>query len=114
MRRGSDSRIPLQTALARQLDNHPQVDWWLRNVVHNPDGFRIQGFRRHAFYPDFIVRTKEKRWWILEYKGEQLVGSTDSDYKEAVGRIFVDTYGKSYHFHMVTGPTMKTVLEKIR
>ena len=38
---------------------------------------------------------------MLEYKGEHLIGSEDSDYKEAIGKIWQKINGKNYHFEMI-------------
>ena len=99
--------------VAKPLSEHPEVVWWLRNPAKG-EGFFIQGYRPTRFFPDFIARTKDGAWWILEYKGEQLVGSADSSYKEEIGRIWAGTSGKKYHFHMITESNMKTVLEEMR
>lgn len=99
--------------VAKPLSEHPEVVWWLRNPAKG-EGFFIQGYRSTRFFPDFIAKTKDGGWWILEYKGEQLVGSADSSYKEEIGHIWVEASGKKYHFHMITESNMKTVLEEMR
>ena len=51
--------------LARQLDRHPKVEWWFRNVVQDRDGFHIQGYRRGRFYPAFILCIKDGSFPVL-------------------------------------------------
>ncbi len=96
--------------LARQLDNHENVDWWLRNVVQDTDGFRLQGFQREGFYPDFIVLTKSGKWWVLEYKGEDRATNEDSEYKDALGRLWAEVCGSEFHFALVTRDTLPPLL----
>ncbi|MCB9808700.1 DEAD/DEAH box helicase family protein [Candidatus Peribacteria bacterium] len=99
--------------LARQLDTHPNTAWWLRNVVHGDDGFHVQGFRPRRFYPDFIVRTKNDVWWILEYKGADRLGSLDTTYKLNLGAIWADVCGKSHNFRLVGKDNLAEILEEI-
>ncbi|MDD5055785.1 MAG: DEAD/DEAH box helicase family protein [Candidatus Peribacteraceae bacterium] len=105
----NDSEI----VLARQLDDHPNVDWWLRNVVQDPDGFRLQGFKRNGFYPDFIVRTKDKKWWVLEYKGADRASNDDSDYKKHLGETWAKVCGKDCSFRLVEKSTIGTILSSL-
>ncbi|TSC58553.1 MAG: type III restriction protein res subunit [Candidatus Peregrinibacteria bacterium Greene0416_19] len=98
--------------VAKPLSEHPEVVWWFRNPAKG-EGLFIQGYHPTRFFPDFIARTKNGAWWILEYKGEQLVGSADSDYKEEIGKFWSEICGKKFHFHMVTEANAKTVLEKM-
>ncbi|MFH1011695.1 MAG: DEAD/DEAH box helicase family protein [bacterium] len=107
---GTDSNDS-EYVLARQLDDHPKVEWWLRNVVQDPDGFRLQGFHRHGFYPDFIVRTKDKKWWVLEYKGEDRASNEDTEYKEHIGKIWAEVCGKGHEFRIVTAKNLPNVLK---
>jgi len=99
---------------AKQLDACDAVDWWLRNVVQDSDGFFIQGYRSARFYPDFIVRTTKGAWWILEYKGADRIGSTDTTYKEHIGEIWASACGKANAFRMVTAENMATIIAEIR
>lgn len=105
----NDSEI----VLARQLDEHPNVDWWLRNAVQDTDGFRLQGFKRNGFYPDFIVRTKDKKWWVLEYKGADRASNDDSDYKKRLGEAWAKVCGKDCSFRLVEKSTIGTTLSSL-
>ena len=57
---------------------------------------------------------KDGALWVLEYKGAQLVGSVDSDYKEDMGTLWAEACGKKFHFHMVTEANAKEILEEMR
>lgn len=99
--------------VAKPLSEHPAVEWWFRNPAKG-EGFFLQGYRPSRFFPDFIAKTKDGEVWILEYKGEQLVGSADSDYKDEIGKIWAELCGKMCHFYMVTESNAKAVLDKMR
>ena len=85
--------------LAYQLDGLDSVLWWFRNPEMN--GFYIQGWLKNKFYPDFIVKTKKGSYFILEYKGEHLLGAEDAEYKKAIGKKWQELAGKNYTFELV-------------
>lgn len=96
---------------AQKLDDFENVHWWFRNPEMS--GFYVQGWKRYKFYPDFIAKTKKGNYIILEYKGEHLVGSEDSDYKEAIGKIWQKISGKNYYFEMVSKKSAGDILNKV-
>ena len=78
--------------VALYLDQSPQVLWWYRNLVGKAE-FSIEGWQPNKLYPDFIVQKGEDgnalpTVWIIESKGKQLSGSTDTEYKRDVARTF--------------------------
>jgi len=91
------------------LDN--AISWWFRNPEMN--GFYIQGWLKGKFYPDFIVKTKKGNYFILEYKGEHLLGGEDAEYKENIGRKWQGLAGKDYIFDLVERNNIDAVVEKI-
>lgn len=97
--------------LAYQLDGLSNVMWWFRNLDVN--GFYIQGWLKNKFYPDFIVKTKKGNYFVLEYKGEHLLGSDDTDYKEKIGQKWQDLAGKGYTFALIEKAKINAVLENI-
>jgi len=97
--------------LAYQLDGLDSVSWWFRNPEMS--GFYIQGWSKGKFYPDFILKTKKENYFILEYKGEHLLGGEDAEYKEKIGRKWQELAGKSYAFDFVEKNTINLILEKI-
>lgn len=97
--------------LAYQINGLKNVNWWFRNSEKS--GFYIQGWLKGRFYPDFIVKTKMGVYYLLEYKGEHLVGGEDADYKEALGKKWQELAGKNYCFGMVGKGDISSILEKI-
>lgn len=97
--------------LAYQLDSLHNVLWWFRNPDTN--GFYIQGWLKGKFYPDFIVKTKRGKYFILEYKGEHLVGAEDAEYKEKIGKKWQELAGKGYVFDMIGKRNISAVIQGI-
>lgn len=63
-----------EAKLAGDLDVSPDVEWWTR--LYPEDRASIGYAARRSYYPDFIVRDKEGRTWIVEGKD---AGGRDND-----------------------------------
>jgi len=100
-----------ELAVAHALDGVPNVAWWFRNPEMS--GFYIQGPLKPKFYPDFIVKTKKGNYFILEYKGEHLIGSDDTDYKEKIGKKWAELGGGKYHFALITSDNFEVVINEV-
>lgn len=77
----------LEEEVALYLDKQQQLLWWYRNMSRAD--YRIQGWRPNRIYPDFIAANKTSsdsydKVYVLETKGEQLVGNLDTEYKRSV------------------------------
>ncbi len=76
----------LEKEVALYLDGQQQLLWWYRNM--SKAQYRIQGWKPHRIYPDFVATRKSKdnydKVYVLESKGEHLEYSEDSSYKRAV------------------------------
>ena len=55
-----------EAKLASDLDVSPDVEWWTR--LYPEDRAAIGYAAQRSYYPDFIVRDKEGRTWIVEGK----------------------------------------------
>lgn len=64
-----------------------EVDCWVRNVQCKPNAFWLPT-ASGRFYPDFIIRLKDGRIVIVEYKGGHLKEGPDSNEKDQVGRLW--------------------------
>lgn len=100
-----------ELTIAYALDGLPNLKWWFRN----PEmiGFYIQGPLKSKFYPDFIVKTKKGNYFVLEYKGEHLIGSDDTEYKEKIGKKWAALGGGKYEFELLTDENYKKIINKI-
>lgn len=76
----------LEKKVAEVIDRQPNVLWWTRNKVGR-GWYSIQGWQRNKVRPDFIVARKTSSdeleiVYVLESKGEQLLGNKDTQYKK--------------------------------
>ena len=97
--------------LAYRIDGLSNIFWWFRNPENN--GFHIQGWLKNKFYPDFIVKTKKSNYFILEYKGEHLMGSEETNYKKAIGKNWEKLSNGKYYFDLVDKKNIDKIIDKI-
>ena len=78
----------MECDFARYLDGKNIVKWWHRVAAVQGGGYRLAGWERRRFYPDFVVMTNEAgdraRLGIYDTKGENLVGNRDTRYKKSL------------------------------
>ena len=85
---------------ARDIDNHPAVKFWVRNLVARPAAsFRLP-IAGGWFYPDFVVQLKDGRVLVVEYKGEVYKTNDDSREKNNIGKLWAEKGGDNYLFLM--------------
>lgn len=88
---------------AVHLDEHPQVECWIRNLERRvADSFWLQT-SRGRFYPDFIGRLKDGRVFAVEFKGEHLWSADDAREKRTVGQLWAERSGGQCIFVMPKG-----------
>jgi len=75
--------------VALYLDKQEKLLWWFRNL--SGQDYYLQGWKKNKVYPDFIVSRKDdqnpedyKNIFVIETKGEHLLGSLDTTYKENI------------------------------
>ena len=78
----------LEQTVAQIIDHSKHVIWWARNKVAK-NWYGVQGWQRNKIRPDFIIARKNDAdelefVYVVESKGEQLMGSADTEYKDAV------------------------------
>lgn len=76
-----------EKAVAWLLEGHDKMFFWYRN--RSKRDYAVQGWRSHKVYPDFIFTSANKvgakeyeAVYVMETKGEHLMGSNDTDYKK--------------------------------
>ena len=76
-----------ESKFAVYLDRDDAVRWWHRNGT-TPRSYALRGWRRGNVFPDFLFGTlhdgARDRIVVIETKGEQLAGNTDTEYKRAL------------------------------
>jgi type III restriction enzyme len=87
-----DVEITAMNSLERKvgdlLDKQEKILWWFRNKV-NRKWYSIQGWQQNKIRPDFVAakKTADNRLelvYIIESKGEHLLGNIDTTYKKKV------------------------------
>ena len=76
----------LEVAFAGYLDQKAALRWWHRNVARTQYG--LQGWKRHKVYPYFVFgvvnQNGRTRTVVMETKGLQFEGISDTSYKQAL------------------------------
>lgn len=70
---------------ARELDDLPGLEWWVRNLDSLPDQSFKLPLAHGWFYPDFVSKLVDGRIFVVEYKGGHLA---DQDEKKLVGELW--------------------------
>lgn len=79
----------LERKIANLIDNKDNVLWWTRNIARRKNSYSVHGWKKNRIYPDFIVAKKNEKGdlklvYVIESKGEQLLGNEDTQYKNNV------------------------------
>ncbi len=86
---------------AQQIDKHPQVKHWVRNLDTAPCGFGLPT-SRGRFYADFVAELADGRVALLEYKGAHLLNDPYEIEKSQVGALWAQTSGGRAVFGWLT------------
>ena len=118
----------LEKEVALYLDGQEQLLWWYRNMSKSQ--YRIQGWKPHRIYPDFVVSRRANdtydKVYVLETKGEHLEMTEDTTYKRAVldlcnqlavesniRQLEIDLNDPEFEFQMVDQSRWKNQLNSI-
>ena len=72
---------------------------WVRNVERKPGAFSLPT-SRHRFYPDFLVRMRDGRVLVIEYKGADRYDEPAQVEKRHIGELWARRAGDGYEFVM--------------
>ena len=86
----------LERTVGQVLDNQEKILWWFRNKI-GKQWYAIQGWQRYKIRPDFVAAKKTDDGkldlvYIIESKGEHLLGNADSLYKKSVLDLMSDQH----------------------
>lgn len=78
----------LEKKVVDVFERNNNVIWWARNKSKR-DWYSIQGWQKGKIRPDFVVAKKSENGnlefvYVVESKGEQLLGNRDTEYKNSV------------------------------
>jgi type III restriction enzyme len=94
---------------AQYLDKLEEVEYWVRNLERRRnDSFSLLT-ATDRFYPDFVVKLKDGRTLVVEYKGEHLWGSPDSTEKKNLGELWAKRSGDKCLFVMPKGKDWRAI-----
>ncbi len=79
----------LAHAVVGIIEQTPNVLWWARNKARGRGWYAVQGWQRNKIWPDFVIARKNAQHeleivYVVESKGEQLMGNPDTEYKSQV------------------------------
>ncbi|MDR6116005.1 MULTISPECIES: DEAD/DEAH box helicase family protein [unclassified Sphingomonas] len=77
---------------AVQIDDHPAVHRWVRNVDRTRWSYRLPT-STDFFYPDFIAELTDGRKLVIEYKGADRTDSAESLEKKNIGARLQEVSG---------------------
>lgn len=84
---------------ALHIDRHPKTEFWVRNLVRKPNTLWLQT-AKDKFYPDFVVRLKDGRTLVVEYKGKDRAQLDSEKDKLIVGKTWAEASGGTCLFVM--------------
>lgn len=79
-----------ESACAKQIDDHPNVKRWVRNLEQESAGGVCLPLSPGRFFPDFIVELNDGRIAMVEYKGKHLSHDPDELRKKEIGELWAD------------------------
>jgi len=77
------------------LDQHPHVNYWVRNLKRQEQHAFWLPLATGRFYPDFVVQLMDGRVLVVEYKGAHL-DNADTHEKTVVGKVWAKTSGNLF------------------
>jgi type III restriction enzyme len=89
----------LEHSVVSIVERSPNVLWWTRNKARGRGWYSVQGWQRNKIWPDFVIARKNEKdelefVYIVESKGEQLLGNADTEYKTEVFEAVNSMKGK--------------------
>ncbi len=98
---------------ATKIDSLDTVKWWYRNPVKNENAFYVMGWKPNLIYPDFIIKTNNDHYYIIEYKGEHLKGNEKTVYKQKMLDILSTLAGENYKTKIIFKEEINELIDEI-
>ena len=74
---------------AQAIDRNPLIEFWVRNLEKQSEYAFWLPTSSDKFYPDFVIKLKDNRLLVIEYKGAHL-DNEDTKEKELVGKVWAE------------------------
>jgi type III restriction enzyme len=94
------------------IDGLDEVEYWVRNLDREDYSFWLQT-STDKFYPDFVVRLKDGRIFVVEYKGADRWSDDDSKEKRLIGEVWERLSKGRCLFIMPKGRDFNAIKQKI-
>lgn len=94
------------------IDGLEEVEYWVRNLDREDYSFWMPT-STDKFYPDFVVRLKDGRILVVEYKGADRWSDDDSKEKRLIGEVWEKRSGGRCLFIMPKGKDFNAIRQKI-
>lgn len=91
-----------EVSCALVLDKGDRMKHWVRNVERQPRFSFWLPTPTDKFYPDFVAQLTDESLLVVEYKGEQLLNTPDTDEKAEIGELWADRSNGHCRFHLAT------------
>lgn len=103
----------LEKSVGDILDKQEKILWWFRNKV-SKGWYAIQGWQKYKIRPDFVAAKKNEDGsleliYVLESKGEMLLGNADTTYKKNVMDVMNNQKIKTYQSELPLGALNESV-----
>lgn len=113
----NDKFTSLEKDVVNILENEQNTLFWFRNKAAK-GWYNIQGWQKNKIYPDFVVAKKNANdeveiLYILESKGEHLLGNQDSQYKDKVLKQMTEEHNKKKIKKYATQLKLSLVNDKV-
>jgi len=103
-----------EVACAQELDKHPRVKHWVRNLERNLSHAFSLPTSSDWFYPDFVAQLEDGQLLVVEYKGAHLATNADTQEKAAIGHAWARISGNIFLMASKTddsGRNLRTQIE---
>jgi len=78
---------------ATQIDKHPMVKTWIRNLERKPATSFWLPTNTDKFYPDYVAELSDGRILVVEYKGKMISDTKDTEEKTFIGNLWARLSG---------------------
>lgn len=103
-----------EAACAALIDGLDCVEFWVRNIERKPWSFRLPRQKTTRwFYPDFVVKLKDGRIAVVEYKGGHLDTADEAEEGARIGKLYEELSNGMAVFRMVGVGDYQSVLNAI-
>jgi type III restriction enzyme len=99
---------------AAELDGHPNIKRWLRNLEHESAGGVSLPLSPGRFFPDFLAELMDGRIAMIEYKGRLLAELHAEQFKKDIGNLWADRSNGQCVFAWIVNKDWSNLTDALR